>query len=83
MLKNAFLMVFSIVLSVVLCEFGLRVYDRLLNWQYPGEEGDGSIFWQYDSLLGWKFEPNRSAYFTSKAMRFRTLVKINSKGLRG
>jgi hypothetical protein len=82
MLKNAFLMVFSIVLSVVLCEFGLRVYDRLLNWQYPGEEGDGSIFWQYDSLLGWKFEPNRSAYFTSKAMRFRTLVKINSKGLR-
>lgn len=82
MLTKVLLMVFSIVLSVVVCEFGLRVHDRLLAWRYPGEEGDGSLFWNYDSLLGWKFEPNRSAYFTSKAMRFRTLVKINSKGLR-
>lgn len=81
MFKNVVVMVFSIVLSLVACEFGLRVYDRLLSWQYPEEEGDRPFF-EYDSLLGWKFEPNTSGYFTSKDNRFRTLVKINSEGLR-
>jgi lysophospholipase L1-like esterase len=72
----------SLLLTVVTCEFGLRVYDRFLDWQYPKEEKDRSVFFEYDPLLGWKLAPNKLAYFASKQSQFRTLVKTNSRGLR-
>ncbi len=79
---NLLLALFSIILCVVTVELGLRAYDYILSRQYPGKEKDRSVFWEYDSLLGWKFRQNVSEYFVSKKNRFRTLVKTNSKGLR-
>ena len=37
-------------------------------------------FWKYDSLLGWAHEPGQEGTFETP--QFRTLVRINEKGLR-
>lgn len=39
-----------------------------------------SRFWKYDSLLGWAHEPGQEGVFETE--QFRTLVRINQKGLR-
>ena len=81
-MTRALLAFCSVMLTVLTCELGLFVYDRILDWRYPKEEKDRSVFFQYDSLLGWKLAPNKSGYFASKKDHFRTLVKTNSRGLR-
>ena len=37
-------------------------------------------FWKYDSLLGWSHEPGQEGIFETP--QFRTVVRINEKGLR-
>ncbi len=75
---NLMLLLASTLAVVLATELALR-----LVWQHPGRYAgatDESLFWQYDSLLGWSMQPNARGEFVRP--EFRTAVATNRLGLR-
>lgn len=75
-LINLSLFVFSTLFALFLSEMALRLMG--LNPLYVSPERDQ--FWKYDSLLGWAHQPGQEGIFETP--QFRTVVRINEKGLR-
>ncbi len=68
----------SLLFSLALFELMLRFF-----WTHPAEYAratDESLFWRYDSLLGWAMEPNRRGLFIRP--EFQTAIATNRYGLR-
>ena len=76
MLINLSLIIISTLFALFLSEIALRLMG--LNPLYVSPERDR--FWKYDPLLGWAHEPGQEGIF--KTPQFRTVVRINEKGLR-
>jgi hypothetical protein len=70
------LLVFSTLFALVLCEIALRQMG--FSPMYVSPERDR--FWKYDALLGWAHRPGQVGIFETS--EFRTVVRINEKGLR-
>ena len=75
-LINVSLIIVSILFALFLSEIALRLMG--FNPMYVSPERDQ--FWKYDSLLGWEHEPGQEGIFETQ--QFRTIVRINEKGLR-
>jgi len=78
-LKNLFLVIGGIFLGLLLCEIGLRVLGGGRFKVYrPNPER--TVFWHYDSLLGWKHLANQEGRFINSDSNVQ--VKISGQGLR-
>ena len=75
-LINLSLIIVSTLFALFLSEIALRVMG--LKPLYVSPERDR--FWKYDSLLGWVHQPGQEGSFETP--QFRTVVRINEKGLR-
>ena len=75
-LTNLALIIVSILVALALSEMALRIIG--FKALYVSPERDR--FWKYDSLLGWAHEPGQEGIFETP--QFRTVVRINEKGLR-
>ena len=75
-LINLSLIIISILFALFLSEIALRLIG--LNPLYVSPERDR--FWKYDALLGWAHQPGQEGIFETP--QFRTVVRINEKGLR-
>src|SRR5690349_24150069 len=75
-LINVSLTFLSILFTIALSEIALRLMG--FSPMYVSPERDQ--FWEYDSLLGWEHEPGQEGIFETQ--QFRTVVRINDKGLR-
>lgn len=75
-LINLSLIIVSTLFTLLLSEIALRLmgFESL----YVSPERDR--FWKYDSLLGWVHKPGQEGIFETP--QFRTVVRINDKGLR-
>lgn len=78
---NVKVVTLSLFLSLAVVEMGLAGQNFYLDHQYPQSQL-GLGLWEYDPVLGWKQRANTEAIYAKKRDRFRTRVKINSKGLR-
>jgi len=78
-LINTALVIASIFVSLLLIEAYFAVFNPQLPVQNATRENEFNFF-EYDSLLGWKNNPNAEGMFVTP--NSTTLVKINSKGLR-
>lgn len=78
LLINTALLVGSLLMCLLLFEAGLRMFgDGPGNYANATDE---SLFWQADSLLGWRMQPKASGEFIRP--EFRAAVQTNSLGLR-
>ncbi len=75
-LINVSLILLSILFAICLSEIALRLMG--FSPMYVSPERDQ--FWEYDSQLGWEHEPGQEGIFETQ--QFRTVVRINDKGLR-
>jgi len=75
-LINVSLIFVSTIMALVMSEIALRLIGY--SPMYVSPERDH--FWQYDPLLGWAHEPGQQGVFETQ--QFRTVVRINDKGLR-
>jgi lysophospholipase L1-like esterase len=75
-LINVSLIILSTLFALFLSEMALRIMG--FRPMYVSPERDR--FWKYDSLLGWAHEPGQEGIFETP--QFRTIVRINDKGLR-
>lgn len=75
-LINVSLIILSTLFALTLSEMALRIMG--FSPMYVSPERDR--FWKYDSLLGWAHEPGQEGIFETP--QFRTIVRINDKGLR-
>lgn len=75
-LINLSLLIISITFACFVSEIALRIigFEPL----YVSPERDR--FWRYDAQLGWAHEPGQEGIFETP--QFRTVVRINEKGLR-
>ena len=71
----------SFLIVFFFAELGLWAHDVYLSLKYPRDSNPYG-FWQHDPLTGWRQRADFEKYYVSKADRFRTLVRTNSKGLR-
>lgn len=77
-LFNLSLFFFSLLICLVVFEGILRLVDEgATNYALATEE---SLFWRYDSLLGWSMKPLSQGQFTRP--EFSTHVQTNSLGFR-
>ena len=75
-LINLSLIIVSTLFALFLSEITLRLMG--FNPLYVSPERDR--FWKYDPLLGWAHQPEQEGIFETP--QFRTVVRINEKGLR-
>ncbi|MDQ2693572.1 MAG: SGNH/GDSL hydrolase family protein [Chloroflexota bacterium] len=75
-LINLSLVIISTLFTIFLSEIALRIMD--IDPMYVSPERDR--FWKYDPQLGWAHEPEQEGIFETP--QFRTVVRINEKGLR-
>lgn len=75
-LINLSLLLFSTLIALFVSEIALRIMG--FTPLYVSPERDR--FWRYDSLLGWAHQPGQEGVFETP--QFRTVVRINEKGLR-
>ena len=75
-LINLSLIIVSTLFALSLSEIALRLVG--FKPLYVSPERDR--FWKYDSLLGWAHRPGQEGIFETP--QFRTVVRINQKGLR-
>jgi len=75
-LTNLSLIIVSTLFTLLLSEIALRLMG--FETLYVSPERDR--FWKYDSLLGWVHQPGQEGIFETP--QFRTVVRINDKGLR-
>jgi lysophospholipase L1-like esterase len=75
-LINLSLILISTLLALFLSEIALRLMG--FKPLYVSPERDR--FWKYDSLLGWAHQTGQEGIFETP--QFRTVVRINEKGLR-
>jgi lysophospholipase L1-like esterase len=78
LLLNAAMAIITSTLFLLLIEAGLRLF-----WKNPAHYAGAtseSLFWQYDSLLGWSMQPNAQGRFIRP--EFVADIKTNSLGLR-
>jgi lysophospholipase L1-like esterase len=75
-LINLSLILISTLFALFLSEIALRVVG--IKPMYVSPERDR--FWKYDSVLGWVHQPGQEGVFETP--QFRSLVRINEKGLR-
>src|SRR5262245_37981594 len=76
LLINLSLLIVSTLFALFLSEIALRLMG--FKPMYVSPERDQ--FWKYDSLLGWANQPGQEGIFETP--QFRTVVRINEKGLR-
>jgi lysophospholipase L1-like esterase len=78
LLLNLLMVMASSIISLFFIEISLRLF-----WQNPAkyaQAGSESLFWRYDSLLGWTMLPNVQGRYVRP--EFTVEVKANSLGLR-
>ena len=75
-LINLSLIIISTLFALFLSEIALRLIG--LKPMYVSPERDR--FWKYDAILGWAHQPGQEGIFETP--QFRTVVRINGKGLR-
>lgn len=78
LLRNSGLTIASVMISLAFIEAGLRLF-----WQNPMNDAAAtseSLFWRYDTLLGWAMQPKAQGKFTRP--EFSVEIKTNSIGLR-
>lgn len=73
--SNAGLILGSVLLTLLMIEGILRLFDLQLSSYHPI-----SGFCQYDKVLGWRLVPNRSGFFQGTG--FNVLVEQSEQGLR-
>ncbi|MCA9409121.1 MAG: SGNH/GDSL hydrolase family protein [Candidatus Omnitrophica bacterium] len=85
------LLICSTGFKVVLCSFlivflliegSFQLYFFYIEKKFPNDTTHTDILWMHDPLLGWKHEPGMEEYYTNQKNKFKTLSKINPKGLR-
>jgi lysophospholipase L1-like esterase len=76
LLINLSLLILSTLFALFLSEIALRLMG--FKPMYVSPERDQ--FWKYDSLMGWAHQPGQEGIFETP--QFRTVVRINEKGLR-
>ncbi len=75
-LINLSLIIISTLFALFLSEIALRLMG--FKPMYVSPERDQ--FWKYDPVLGWAHQPGQEGIFETP--QFRTVVRINEKGLR-
>lgn len=75
-LINLSLLLISILVALFVSEIALRVMGFTALYVSPERDR----FWKYDSLLGWAHQPGQEGVFETP--QFRSVVRINEKGLR-
>jgi lysophospholipase L1-like esterase len=75
-LINLSLLLISTLIALFVSEVALRLMG--FTPLYVSPERDR--FWRYDALLGWAHQPGQEGVFETP--QFRTVVRINEKGLR-